>query len=37
MNAIRYFSQLTPRNRYLLARTLWVMFDLDAEIPLEGK
>jgi hypothetical protein len=30
-SAVEIMSVLTPRNRYLLMRSLWVMFDLDTE------
>lgn len=33
LEVVARFAMLSPRNRYLLARTVWVMFDLDAEVP----
>lgn len=32
---IELFAKLSPRDRYLLVRTVWVMFDLDTEAPTE--
>lgn len=35
LEVVARVATLTPRNRYLLLRSLWLMFDLDSEIPPE--